>query len=99
MNGKPWQGWENRVLESIYPHAGAEGAHERLPHRGKAAIRAQAARLGIRSHCPPKQKTDEAWAVPTMTLLEQLDCVVLRKWRGPVNAGPLVGSPEWREVA
>jgi hypothetical protein len=87
------------VLRSLYPKHGSIGVHESLPHKTTAAIRAQAARLGIKSHCPPKQKTDEAWAVPTMTLLEQLDCVVLRKWRGPVNAGPLVGSPEWREVA
>jgi len=91
VNGKPWQEWENRVIENVYPHLGAEGAHARLPHRGKAAVRAQAARLGIRSHCPPKQK-EEGWAVPAQDVLQQLECVRFRKWRGPVNAGPLVAT-------
>jgi hypothetical protein len=80
------------VLRSLYPKHGSIGVHESLPHKTTAAIRAQAARLGIKSHCPPKQKTDEAWGLPAQDVLQQLECVRFRKWRGPVNAGPLVAT-------
>jgi hypothetical protein len=90
MHNTAWTETDLNVLRSLYPKYGALGVHESLPHKSVAAIRAQAARLRIRSPNPPKEATEVAWPVPAQDVLQQLDCVVLREWRGPVNAGPLV---------
>lgn len=35
------------------------------------------------------------WPSPAMDLIESLDCVRLRKWRGPVTTGQLVPTLGW----
>lgn len=37
-------------------------------------------------------RVEPMWAIPTQTVTEGLDCVRLRKWRGPVNVGNLRAS-------
>jgi len=92
VNNTAWTETELNILRSLYPLYGSLGVHESLPHKSIAAIRAQAARLVIRSPNPPKQKAEEAWGLPAQDVLQQLECLRFRKWRGPVNAGPLVAT-------
>jgi len=62
--------------------------------RSKASMVSHARVLGIRvdrrAAIERKAEAEPAWAVPRHDLLESLDCIRLRKWRGPVM--PVSGS-------
>lgn len=47
---------------------------------------------GIERKREPVVKSEPLWPLPTHTLSEGLSCMQLRKWRGPVQAGPLRAS-------
>ena len=41
----------------------------------------------VRSRAPAKR--EPLWPLPTYSLTDSLDCIRLRKWRGPVNHEPM----------
>lgn len=82
-----WTDEESAVVAELYAQ-GWRAVHARLPHRGKAAIVSRAAVLGVQSETKSavlQRRREPAWEVPAMTLVEQLDCLRLRKWAGPVD--------------
>ena len=40
----------------------------------------------------PRVVREPLWPLPTQTLAEGLECVRMRKWRGPVESAPLRAS-------
>lgn len=89
-NGADWQDWETAVLLRRFPDEGSKGVQEELPHRSSASIRSKAKAQGVtRRNRWARQET--AWCLPEQDLMQKLDCVRLRKWRGPVNRSrPLI---------
>jgi hypothetical protein len=91
-NGTDWQDWETAVLLRRFPDEGSKGVQEELPHRSSASIRSKAKAQGVRRRGRWKRH-EEAYCLPEQNLLQQLDCVQMRKWRGPVNrTRPLVAT-------
>ena len=83
------------VIRTHYPQGGANAC---LPHLAPGIKRTQvvsvASRIGVRCEQfkqPGDTDAGDGWAVPAHDLTEQLACIRLRNWRGPVMAGPLVG--------
>ena len=58
----------------------------RRQRRGRMKAKAEG-RARIRR--PPAPKVEPLWPLPTYTLTDSLDCIQLRKWRGPVSREPL----------
>jgi len=90
--GKNWEDHEDGVILAVYPQEGAHGVRKQLPHRTLCGIRRRAQLLKVPNESTPRVEPKGWGALPATNLTEQLDCVVLRKWRGPVNAGPLVAT-------
>ena len=66
--------------------------------RAASGVRGEALCAPVKKRTGYVDKEDH-WPVPAMDLCEQLSCVQLRKWRGPVNDGPLVATMGWRAAA
>jgi hypothetical protein len=92
--GKAWTEAENDLLRQHYETLGAAGMHEAgyLAYRPLGSMTKYANRIGLSfvKHAP-----EVLSPLPRMDLLESLDCVRLKAWRGPVTPG-LVG---WRLAA
>ena len=94
-----WDGEAIAILREVYPDGGWRGVQERLPGFTRQAIQKRANKLGIKSNNrfgvsqnrrkdrPLHFDIDPHWPVPSMGLQESLDCIRMRKWRGPVSSG------------
>ena len=82
---KMWTETEKAVLAAEYPLGGGLAVQAVLPHRKITEIRAKAARMKIKHETATAYLANHeaAWPMPTMDLLESLDCVRLRKWGRP----------------
>jgi hypothetical protein len=87
-----WPQEDVEVMLSVYPQSGAVGVRRRLRHRTLRSIQQKAIVLGLAADREDSRCERDFAGLPGTTLVEQLDCVRLRKWRGPVNDGPLVPS-------
>ena len=47
---------------------------------------------GIKRNRGVPPRVEPLWPLPTYTLTDSLDCIRLRKWRGPVQVGQLRGA-------
>lgn len=85
---KQWTRQEDAILEAHYPQGGALACRKYGLTRSQQAMKARAEKLGIQSPRKFKRRKDAeqpAWALPAQDLLQSLDCIRLRKWRGPVD--------------
>jgi hypothetical protein len=61
--------------------------------RSQPSMVSRARVLGVRANraaiTARRENAEPAWCLPRHDLLESLDNVRLRKWRGPVSPGPL----------
>ena len=86
------------LLREHYPHGGSGPCLKRLPAGWSAGrVRRVANAHGIRYVGPPpaakrERAAEPAWAVPGQNEMERDDCIRLRRWRYPVEAGAL----NWR---
>lgn len=64
------------------------GCASRAAEQNLKAYHARKARGVVRDR-KAKKAVDPLWPLPTHTPSEGLSCMKLRKWRGPVQAGPL----------
>lgn len=44
---------------------------------------------GVKRDRTPVVRMEPLWPLPTYTLTDSLDCIRLRKWRGPVSHEPM----------
>ena len=77
-----WSPAEDAILAEHYPRGGALACRRNGLKRPQASMSRRAKKLGINS---TQSGEEPAWAVPAQSLLESLDCIRLRKWRGPVD--------------
>lgn len=89
-----WTADEDALLTTHYYGRGAAPCRVLLPDRSRVAIRRRAYILGLITHTPAnkRERSDATWPLPAQDLLEALDCVRLRNWRGPVTHGALRAS-------
>ena len=90
MRKNGWTEEENDVMREFYARGRFEVLAKMLPRRTPGSMRKQAIVLGLSR----EYVSDETpyWPTPAMDLAEQRACVRFRKWRGPVNDGPLIWS-------
>jgi hypothetical protein len=89
---KKWPKEDVALMLQHYAIEGAKGIRRRMRHRTLRSIQAKAVALGLNDIREDSRVADDFTNLPATDLIEQLDCVRLRKWRGPINAGPLVPS-------
>jgi hypothetical protein len=91
---KKWPKEEVALMLQHYAIEGAKGIRRRMRHRTLRSIQMKAIALGLSEDRPDSDPrvVDNFVGLPATSLTEQLECVRLRKWRGPINAGPLVPS-------
>lgn len=77
-------------MEALYRQGGSRAVRARWPYLGKETVGSWASRRGLRA--PVEINKPKEFGTPTQTLTDQLACVRLRKWRGPVMPGPLVAT-------
>lgn len=91
---KAWTLGEDDLIRAQYPLLAASGMLKRgyLADRTGPAINRRAYVLGVKyaKHTEMMEAFETPWPVPTHDLMESLACVQLRKWRYPVERGPLV---------
>ena len=86
---------DQAVVRELYPVGGVNAVLRRCPHLSEAAIRGVAwragiSRNGVRRKGPPPPPNEASRLLHDFT---NRKCVVrLRKWSGPVSAGPLVAT-------
>lgn len=80
-----WPREEVELMLAKYQTEGPQGMHARMPHRTVKSIQMKAIALGLSQLDASRTKLDFTNNLPTTTLVEQLECVLLRKWRGPVG--------------
>ena len=90
-NYKPWSDAEIVTLRKHYARLGAAGMRNAgyLADRSAGSVSKFANILGLvcESRAQASADPDAPWPLPTMGLVEQLDCLRLKNWRGPVNRG------------
>jgi hypothetical protein len=86
-------------VEALYRSGGYPAVRARFPQVTDRAVYSWMHRRDInppKRARQPRKRTPRAekptWALPAQDVLQQLECVRFRKWRGPVNAGPLVAT-------
>ncbi len=91
---KAWTDGERAMIRTHYPTLSAAGMLKRgyLADRTREAINRQAHVMGVKfaKHAGKMDAFETPWPLPTHDLLDSLACVQLRKWRYPVERGPLV---------
>jgi hypothetical protein len=89
---KKWPKEEVALMLQHYAIEGAKGIRRRLRHRTLRSIQMKAIALGLNDMREDSRVVEDFTNLPATSLTEQLDCVLLRKWRGPIHVGPLVPS-------
>jgi hypothetical protein len=89
---KKWPKEDVALMLQHYAIEGAKGIRRRLRHRTLRSIQMKAIALGLNDMREDSRVVDDFTNLPATSLTEQLECVRLRKWRGPVTATPLVPS-------
>lgn len=88
---KHWTEAEKAILDAHYAKGGPLACRRHGLNRSLNAMKSQAEKRGIQKvRAKRAAKVEPEWELPRHDLLESLDCVRLRKWRGPVSPGPLV---------
>lgn len=91
MHGKNWTPDEDAILAAHYPTGRAAACIAHGLARTRHAMKSRAEKIGLA--CPRKKKVrtkapkvaEAPWPMPRHDQLESLDCIRLRKWRGPVD--------------
>jgi hypothetical protein len=94
------QAQEAEVIRRVYPSGGYPAVHRECPHLTERAVSSWAWRHNVarvRGSKPRKKrerKPLDVWSnLPAQDVLQQLECLRFRKWRGPVNTErPLVAT-------
>ena len=90
---KAWTAGEDALLAKHYPAMGASVMLSRgyLADRTREAINRRAYVLGVKHvrHAEGIERIEMPWPMPTMNGPETQDCIRLRSWRYPVEAGAL----------
>lgn len=85
-----WGNWtdaEKALLQCHYATGGSRACQVHGVKRTTEAIQRQASLMGIKRDTRMRQdeRYYQPWPMPTQDVVEQLDCVRLRKWRGPTD--------------
>jgi hypothetical protein len=88
-----WPKEEVALMLQYYAIEGAKGVRRRMRHRTLRSIQMKAIALGLNDMREDSRVVEDFTSLPATNLLEQIACVRLRKWRGPVDRiEPLVPS-------
>jgi hypothetical protein len=100
MESKAWSAAEDAILDAHWAKGGPLACRRHGLTRSQEGMKARAKKRGIvwqrRKRAP---KPEPMWALPHHDLLQSLECVRLRNWRGPVEHAPFVPALGLRGAA